>query len=131
MQTVTRCHCVGITLRDADAPGRGRVYLAANGLTDLPVTRVELDDDMLTTLVAESRGLTIARCEDTRHSFLEPLKDIGAEFFWVWPVNVAERVEAILAVGYREAPAAEPHLARSGQSVCRAAGRGSVEERAR
>jgi diguanylate cyclase (GGDEF)-like protein len=114
VQTVTRCHCVGITLRDADAPGRGRVYLAANGLSDLPVTRVELDDDMLTTLIAESRGLTVARCEDTRHSFLRPLKEIGAEFFWVWPVNVSERVEAILAVGYREAPAADPYLARSG-----------------
>ena len=114
VQTVTRCHCVGITLRDADAPGRGRVYLAASGLTDLPVVRVELDDDMLTTLVAESRGLTVARCEETRHSFLKPLKEIGAEFFWVWPVNVAERVEAILAVGYREPPAADPYLARSG-----------------
>jgi diguanylate cyclase (GGDEF)-like protein len=114
VQTVTRCQCVGITLRDADAPGRGRVYLAANGLTDLPVTRVELDDDMLTTLMAESRGLTIARCEETRHSFLKPLKEIGAEFFWVWPVNVSERVEAILAVGYHEAPAADPYLARSG-----------------
>ncbi len=114
VQAVTRCHCVGITLRDADAPGRGRVYLAANGLTDLPVTRVELDDDMLTTLTTESRGLTIARCEDARHSFLKPLKEIGADFFWVWPVNVSDRVEAILAVGYREAPAADPHLARSG-----------------
>jgi diguanylate cyclase (GGDEF)-like protein len=114
VQTVTRCHCVGITLRDADAPGRGRVYLAADGHTDLPVTRVELDDDMLTTLIAENRGLTIARCEEPRHSFLRPLKDTGAEFFWVWPVNVSERIEAILAVGYRETPAADPHLARSG-----------------
>lgn len=114
VQAVTRCLCVGITLRDADAPGRGRVYLAANDLTDLPVTRVELDDDMLITLAAESRGLTIARCEETRHSFLKPLKENGAEFFWVWPVNVSERVEAILAVGYREPPAADPHLARSG-----------------
>jgi diguanylate cyclase (GGDEF)-like protein len=114
VQGVTRCLCVGITLRDADAPGRGRIYLAANGLTDLPVTRVELDDDMLTTLASESRGLTIARCEDIRHSFLKPLKELGAEFFWVWPVNVSDRVEAILGVGYREAPTADPYLARSG-----------------
>lgn len=114
VQTVTRCHCVGITLRDADAPGRGRVYLAAIGLSGLPVSRVELDDDMLTTLASVSEGLTIARCEDMRHSFLRPLKDTGAEFFWVWPVNVADRVEAILAVGYRDPPAAEPLLARSG-----------------
>ena len=114
VQSVSRCHCVGITLRDSDAPGRARVYLAARNLVDLPVSRVELDDDMITKLAAEIRGLTITRCEETRHSFLKPLKDLGADFFWVWPVVVGERVEAILAVGYREAPAADPHLARNG-----------------
>ena len=57
VQAVTRCHCVGITLRDADAPGRGRVYLAGHNLTDLPVSRVELDDDMLTTLIGRDPGL--------------------------------------------------------------------------
>ncbi len=114
VQGVSRCHCVGITLRDSDAPGRGRVYLSAKGLSDLPVNRVELDDDMLTTLAMESDGLTVARCEDSRHSFLRPLKEVGADFFWVWPVIVSDRVEAILAVGYREAPTADPHLARNG-----------------
>jgi diguanylate cyclase (GGDEF)-like protein len=110
VQTVTHCDCVGITLRDADAPGRGRVYLAGYGLTDLPVRRVELDDDMITTLAAESSGLTVTRCEETRHSFLKPLKQIGAEFFWVWPVSVAERIEAILSIGYREGPQSDPYL---------------------
>lgn len=114
VQTVTRCDCVGITLRDADAPGRGRVYLAGSGLTDLPVRRVELDDDMITTLAGESSGLTVTRCEDARHSFLKPLKEIGAEFFWVWPVSVSDRVEAILTIGYREAPTTDPFLASSG-----------------
>ena len=114
VQTVTRCDCVGITLRDADAPGRARVYLAGSGLTDLPVRRVELDDDMITTLGTEGDGLTVTRCENARHSFLRPLKEIGAEFFWVWPVSVSDRVEAILSVGYREAPAADPYLASAG-----------------
>jgi diguanylate cyclase (GGDEF)-like protein len=114
VQAVTRCDCVGITLRDGDAPGRGRVYLAGSGLTDLPVRRVELDDDMITTLAGESGGLTVTRCEESRHSFLRPLKEIGAEFFWVWPVSVSDRVEAILAVGYREPPAADPYVATSG-----------------
>jgi diguanylate cyclase (GGDEF)-like protein len=114
VQAVTRCHCVGITLRDSDAPGRGRVYSAAKGLTELPVSRVELDDDMLTTLATESRGLTVARWEDGRHSFLRPLKEVGADFFWVWPVVVSDRVEAILAVGYHEEPAADAHLAGNG-----------------
>jgi diguanylate cyclase (GGDEF)-like protein len=114
VQGVTRCQCVGITLRDSDAPGRGRVYLAADGLSELPVSRVELDDDMLTTLSSERKGLTVARCEDPRHSFLKPLKEVGAEFFWVWPVIVSDRVEAILAVGYGDAPADDPHLAGNG-----------------
>jgi diguanylate cyclase (GGDEF)-like protein len=114
VQGVTRCHCVGITLRDSDAPGRARVYLAASGLAALPVNRVELDSDMLITLAVETAGLTVARCEDARHSFLRPLKDVGADFFWVWPVVVGERVEAILSVGYREAPATDPHLSRNG-----------------
>src|SRR5262245_32214829 len=83
VQTVTRCHSVGITLRDADAPGRGRSYMAANGLSGLPVSRVELDADMMDTLVAEKKGLTITRCEEGRHSFLRPLHEVGSEFFWV------------------------------------------------
>jgi diguanylate cyclase (GGDEF)-like protein len=114
VQTVTRCHCVGITLCDADAPQRARVFLAAAGLADLPVTRVALDGDMLATLASEHAGLTIARCEDVRHSFLKPLKDLGSEFFWVWPVSTGTRVEAILAVGYAEAPAADPQVPRYG-----------------
>ena len=114
VQSVTRCHCVGITLRDSDAPGRGRVYLTGKGLKDLPVSRVELDDGMLTTLATESRGLTVARCEEPRHSFLKPLKEVGADFFWVWPVVASDRIEAILTVGYREAPATDPHLSRNG-----------------
>ena len=114
VQAVTGCHSVGITLRDADAPGRGRVYVAVNGMSDLPVNRVALDHDMLLTLAAETAGLTIARCEEMRHSFLRSMKEAGAEFFWVWPVNVAERLEAILAIGYQEAPLTDPHLARCG-----------------
>ncbi|HEY1284193.1 MAG TPA: EAL domain-containing protein [Steroidobacteraceae bacterium] len=119
VQTVTRCHSVGITLRDADAPGRGRIYLAANGLTGLPVSRVTLDDDMVTTLATEFDGLTITRCEEARHSFLRPLNEIGSEFFWVWPVMPNDRVEAILAVGYREAPASDPHVAKCGGQFAR------------
>jgi diguanylate cyclase (GGDEF)-like protein len=114
VQAVTRCHSVGIALRDADAPGRGRVYLAANGLVELPVSRVALDDDMLATLATETHGLTIARCEDARHSFLRPLKELGSEIFWVWPVLVGDQVEAILSVGYRESPLTDPQIARYG-----------------
>jgi diguanylate cyclase (GGDEF)-like protein len=114
VQAIIRCHSVGIALRDADARGRGRVYLTAADHADLPVSRVALDEDMLATLCGETGGLTIVRCEDARHSFLTPLKATGAEIFWVWPVIVAERVEAILAVGFRELPLADPHVIRCG-----------------
>jgi diguanylate cyclase (GGDEF)-like protein len=114
VQELTHCQSVGITLRDADAPGRGRVFLAANGLTDLPVNRIALDDDMLEALAQQTQGLTVVRCEESRHSFLKPLADSGAVFFWVWPVIVAERLEAILAVGYREVPVADPVVAHCG-----------------
>ncbi len=81
----------------------------------LPVSRVELDTDMVDTLAAEKRGLTVTRCEETRHSFLRPLNEIGSDFFWVWPVmTTGERVDAILAVGYREAPGTDPLIAECG-----------------
>src|SRR5450759_542970 len=89
VQVLTHCQSVGITLRDADAPGRGRVYLLASGLNDLPVNRIALDDGMMETLAGETNGLTVVRCEDVRHSFLKPLADTGAVFFWVWPVTVS------------------------------------------
>lgn len=114
VQALTQCQSVGITLRDADAPGRGRVFFATSGQTDLPVSRIALDDNMLQALAAQTNGLTVVRCEESRHSFLKPLADTGALFFWVWPVIVAERLEAILAIGYREAPIANPAVADCG-----------------
>src|SRR3984885_9505699 len=114
VQVLTHCQSVGITLRDADAPGRGRVFLAASGLSELPVSRIALDADMLQALAQQSSGVNVVRCEESRHSFLKPLADTGATFFWVWPVIVAERLEAILAVGYREAPIADPVIAQCG-----------------
>jgi diguanylate cyclase (GGDEF)-like protein len=114
VQRVTGCNTTGIVLRDPDAPWRGRVYLAAKNHRDLPVSRVALDDDMMTTLAAEPEALTVTRCEDNRHSFLAPMKSLGSEFFWVWPVKRAAHVEAILAVGYKEPPVADQHLAHCG-----------------
>ncbi len=129
VQAVTRCDCVGITLRDADAPGRGRVYLAGSGLTDLPVRRVELDDDMITTLAGESGGLTVTRCEDARHSFLKPLKEIGAEFFWVWPVR---RVRSGRGDSHRRLSRGacyyDPYLASSGTQFAERLARCIVEK---
>ncbi|MCU0757758.1 MAG: EAL domain-containing protein [Steroidobacteraceae bacterium] len=111
---VTRCHSAGIALLDADSPALGRVYRAAEGSEPLPVARVEFDPELVEGLAAAEEGVTIARAEPVRHSFLEPLRELGSEFFWVWPVASGGRLSALLAVGFREAPTPDPRFAHYG-----------------
>ncbi|MGD9597160.1 MAG: EAL domain-containing protein [Steroidobacteraceae bacterium] len=114
LQAVTRSDGVAITLIDADSADYGRVYFTAPQLSDLPVVRIELDPDMLATLAGAREGVTIARCEPERHSLLRPLAELGAEYFWVWPVVAGDRLVAALSLGYREAPVPDPAIARYG-----------------
>ncbi|MFI4914020.1 MAG: putative bifunctional diguanylate cyclase/phosphodiesterase [Steroidobacterales bacterium] len=111
---VTGCRGAAITLIDPDAPGHGRSFVVINGSADRPVCRIGIDEQMLETLAESPQGLTIARCEPERHSFLEPLRVVGAEFFWVWPVAAQQQVAAVLAVGYDKEPAALPQLSAYG-----------------
>ena len=117
VQRLTACRTAGIVLRDLEAPGRGRVFMAANGDAGLPLARVALDARMMETLAVETAGLTVTRCEDVRHSFLRPLREQGAEFFWVWPVLLDDALRAILAIGFPEAPSASPQIIRSGDEL--------------
>jgi len=114
VQAVTRCDGVAITMVDADSAGHGRVYYTVPQASELPVVRVELDPDMLATLSQAQQGITIARCEPGRHSLLRPLAELGAQYFWVWPVRCGERLAAVLSLGYRDAPMADPVLAQYG-----------------
>ena len=114
VNAVTRCESVGIALLDTDSPTHGRVHVASRAPLDLPVTRIEFDPDMIASLIAADEGITVARCEELRHSFLMPMRELGSEFFWVWPVTTAGRLAAVLAVGFREAPLPDPRLARRG-----------------
>ncbi len=111
---VTRCDSAGIALLDSDSPTHGRVYSAADGSEPLPVSRVDFDPDLLENLAGAEEGVTIARTEPVRHSFLMPLRELGSEFFWVWPVISNGKLAAVLAVGFREAPAPDPRFARHG-----------------
>lgn len=114
VNSVTRCDTVGIALLDTDSPTHARVHVAAAASLDLPVGRVEFDPGMIDSLVAADDAITVARCEDLRHSFLAPLRELGSEFFWVWPVVVGSRLAAVLAIGFTDAPAADPAIARRG-----------------
>ena len=93
---VTRCQSAGIALLDADSPLHGRVYRSADGSDPLPVSRVEFDPELIETLTGVDEGVTIARAEPVRHSFLQPLRELGSEFFWVWPVVSGGRLAALL-----------------------------------
>jgi diguanylate cyclase (GGDEF)-like protein len=108
VREVTGANNVGLTMVDSGVAGHGRLF-AVNSQGGCPVNRVVLDEQMLHTLRESRTGLTIVRCEEGRHSFLEPMQSGGSAFFWVWPVLVADELAAILAVGYVEPP---PHGAR-------------------
>jgi len=114
VQHMTACRTAGIVLRDIETPWRGRVFMASDSDAGLPLSRVALDESMMATLSAEAGGLTVTRCEDVRHSFLRPLREQGAEFFWVWPVLLNDEVRAILAIGFPEAPSVSPRVVQSG-----------------
>lgn len=100
---ITGCDAAMLTLLDPDATDRGRAYLTAGGAR-AAVSRINLDAQFLSQLVHEQSGLTVARHEAGRHSLLEPLREQGAEFYWVWPVVSQETLVAVLAVGYRDMP---------------------------
>jgi diguanylate cyclase (GGDEF)-like protein len=104
---------VGMTLVDANAPTHGRLF-CVSAESGAPVTRVNLDPQMVETLGASRTGMTIFRFEEQRHSFLTPLHAGGSQFFWVWPVCVGDRLAAILSVGYTEPPQAAEQIARCG-----------------
>lgn len=103
MRELMQSRTAGVLLIDGNAPDRGRLFcVGVEG--GLPISRVELDAQMAGTLLESRAGLTVVRCEEERHNFLAPLRDAGAQFFWIWPIVVQEQLAAVLAVGYVEPP---------------------------
>jgi diguanylate cyclase (GGDEF)-like protein len=113
VRAVTRANNVGLALVDPGIAGHGRLY-AVNAEGGAPVNRVILDAAMVAELREADEGLTIARCEPGRHSFLEPLQAAGSTSFWVWPVMASDELAAILTVGYVEAPLLAAPIADTG-----------------
>jgi diguanylate cyclase (GGDEF)-like protein len=114
VQSVAACDSVGIVLLDPDAPEYARVYATCRQSTAMPVSRVAVDPAMRATLDHSPQGLTVARCETERHSFLRPQRDLGSEFFWLWPVRAGERLLAVLCIGFDEPPVPASELAARG-----------------
>jgi diguanylate cyclase (GGDEF)-like protein len=108
---LTRSQCVGVILLDPTAHAHGRLFMAALGADELPVQRVTFDSAMIATAREAPEGMTVARIEETRHAFLASMRDVGAEFFWLWPVVDEDRLAALLVVGYHGEPARDPAVA--------------------
>jgi diguanylate cyclase (GGDEF)-like protein len=111
--SITGCKGAMLALLDPDATDHGRAYTGGPGL-HLPVARISLDALLLSQLCQEEAGLTVARFEAGRHSLLEPLREQGADYFWLWPVLVQETLVGVLAVGYPGTPHLEPEVAAHG-----------------
>jgi diguanylate cyclase (GGDEF)-like protein len=108
---LARAQAVGVVLLDPTANAHGRLFMAALGADDQPVQRVTFDAAMIATVREAPGGLTIARIEESRHAFLASMRDVGAEFFWLWPVLDEERLTAMLVVGYHGEPARDAAVA--------------------
>jgi len=108
---LTRSQCVGVILLDPTAHAHGRLFMSALGAEELPVQRVTFDSAMIATVREAPQGLTVARIEESRHAFLTSMRDVGAEFFWLWPVIDEERLSALLIVGYHGEPERDPAVA--------------------
>jgi diguanylate cyclase (GGDEF)-like protein len=111
---VSECHGAALTLIDPDAQGYARSYVVASSGIEMPVSRISVDNNIVQELAPQLQGVSIAQPEAVKHSFLLPLRSIGAEFFWVWPVLSGGQAVAILSVGYVGSPEVPAELARFG-----------------
>jgi diguanylate cyclase (GGDEF)-like protein len=108
---VTGAHVAVVVLIDRDAPGYARSFVGGADGADFPVTRINVDQDVLASLVAQPDGISVSREDSDRYSFLAPLQSLEAAQFSLWPIIVGEGIAAILAVGSRHpAPLSERHL---------------------
>jgi diguanylate cyclase (GGDEF)-like protein len=98
---VTGAHVAVVVLIDRDAPGYARSFVGGADGADYPVTRINVDQEVLTSLVAQPDGISVHREDSERYSFLAPLQSLDAAQFSLWPIIVGDGIAAILAVGSR------------------------------
>ena len=112
--TMTLSRAAGVILIDEVTSSHGRLLLAADKEESLPVERVMLDPEMLLAVSTASEGMTIARVEKARHAFLAPFAQLGAGFFWLWPVLRNDKLLAVLVIGFEQEPVSAAEGARHG-----------------
>jgi diguanylate cyclase (GGDEF)-like protein len=98
---LTSAQVAAVALFDRDAPGHARSFMAAADGAICPVSRIALDPEMTLALQDMSQGIAVQPHHLDRYSFLEPLRERGAEICYVWPILAGNEVAAMLSVGYR------------------------------
>jgi len=108
---VGHCRAVALALLDPHANEHARAFIVADGDTELPVRRIAVDAGVIDELRMHGEGLTVIHWDPERHSFLEPLASLGADFFRVWAVrNGEQKVVGVLSLGYKGVPVVQREL---------------------
>jgi diguanylate cyclase (GGDEF)-like protein len=98
---LTASQVAAVALLDRDAPGHARSFVAGADGALCPVSRINLDPEITLLLQDAPQGMAVQAHLLERYSFLEPLRERGAEICYVWPIFAGSEVAAMLSVGYR------------------------------
>jgi diguanylate cyclase (GGDEF)-like protein len=111
---LTASNVAAVALLDRDAPGHARSFVAGADGALCPVSRINLDPQITESLQDTPQGMAVQAHHLERYSFLEPLRERGAEICYVWPIFAGSEVAAMLSVGYRGATEPSKDLVRYG-----------------
>jgi diguanylate cyclase (GGDEF)-like protein len=98
---LTDSEVAAVALLDRDAPGHARSFVAGADGALCPVSRINLDPEITLLLQEAPHGMPVQPHHLERYSFLEPLRERGAQICYVWPIFAGSEVAAMLSVGYR------------------------------
>jgi diguanylate cyclase (GGDEF)-like protein len=98
---LTGSQVAAVALLDRDAPGHARSFVAGADGALCPVSRINLDPQVTESLQDAPQGMAVHAQLLEHYSFLEPLRERGAEICYVWPIFAGSEVAAMLSVGYR------------------------------
>jgi diguanylate cyclase (GGDEF)-like protein len=115
---LTSSKVAAVALLDRDAPGHVRSFVAADDGVTCPVSRISLDPEVTLALLDMPQGIAVQPHHLDRFSFLEPLRQRGAELCYVWPIFAGNEVAALLSVGYAANTMLSEEVVRYGAQCC-------------
>jgi len=115
---LTSSQVAAVALLDRDAPGHVRSFVAAADGVTCPVSRISLDPEITLALQDMPHGIAVQPHHLDRFSFLEPLRQRGAELCYVWPIFAGNEVAALLSVGYQANTTLSEEVVRYGAQCC-------------